>query len=1149
MVPTLSHLLESWRPPKAALGKRFQVQFPLPSGDSAWLGLFSKINQPMVIITDNAQTCRRLAEEIPLMVDGLNVVCLPDWETLPYERISPHQDLIGERVSTLWQLIHQQFDLLILPINTALQRITPRSFVASHTFIFSQGSALPPQKIQEQLHLASYQRVSQVYHQGEFAMRGSLIDIFPMGSHQPMRLDFDDNILQSISYFDIKSQRRTESLSTVKLLPAKEFPMDQTTREWVSSRWEAMFSTPAPHSVLLKSLEQGIPMAGSEYYLPLFFSELEPIFSYLPPETPIILYPALEDMIAAFWQDVEQRYQFTCALYPDHPPVPPEHLFLRQEKFFLELRKFPCISLRSEGDKSGIANLPSNTHLGNASTLQETYLRLLLGTQRKTVFFLHSLGRMEALQANLQGWGYKATLCKSLEEFINSGASVGILPAYLTQGFIWPLLESTVVCEKDLWPHSSRHKTDKPSGGADEIQQVLQSLVDLKIGAPIVHTTYGVGRYQGLVRLDFIKSPDNEFVHILYANNSSVYIPIYQLHLVHRYTGADPDLAPLHALGSGQWEKAKRKATEQISDIALDLLNSHALRAASVERQLDFPLADYHKFALSFGYHETPDQKLAIDAVLKDMNSPHKMDRLICGDVGFGKTEVALRAIFIAISRGDQVAFLAPTTLLVEQHYQTLCNRFANWPITIAELSRFQSAKETKDCLNKLADGRIDVVIGTHKLLGTQVKFKNLGLLIIDEEQRFGVRQKETIQSIRHSLDVLTLTATPIPRTLGFALEGVRALSIIATPPKKRLSIKTILTHEGNAIIRDAIIRELRRGGQCFFLHNDVASMPDRLRYLTRLLPEARIVMAHGQMPEHELEVVMREFIQQKSQVLLCSTIIETGIDIPNANTIIISGADKLGLSQLHQIRGRVGRSHHQAYAYLLVADIANLNKKAKERLEAIVSLDELGSGYYLAVHDLEMRGIGEILGENQTGNVASIGFNLYHQMLQQAISAHKKGLKPNLMRSDQPVGTDINLHLPAFIPDTYCPDIQHRLSLYQRFSQCTSKIELEQLEIELVDRFGQIPEPTHHLILQHSMRIACQRYGVLKLDANAQQMTLTFTEDAPIDADKVLVHLKKNPHIRFTGNNQLVYRKSHPKLELRIALVEELLENLRLDR
>jgi len=1140
--------------PKLTTGKRFTQPLMSAGADALYLSLLAsreKAQQRITaIVCASAPDAQRLADELVFFSPDLRVTLFPDWETLPYDTFSPHQDLISERLATLWKIRQHQTDVVLIPATTALYRLAPPSFLAAYTFEFKQGQKLSDTKLKEQLTFAGYNHVTQVVSPGEYAVRGGLIDLFPMGSLVPYRVDLFDNEIDSIRTFDPDSQRSLYPVPEVRLLPGREFPMDEAARAGFRSRWREYLEGDPTKSRLYKDMGQGIATSGIEYYLPLFFDELATVFSYLGEQSTLVLHGDLEPEFSHFWQDTKERHRLSQG-DPERPVLPPEALFLTDQDFYKTANQYAQLSLRpgpsaqedAQAWEHAFAPLPPlEAHRGAEQPL--ALLQAHLASSRHRVLVLaESDGRRESLLDFLRTGGVSPVGFDSLQEFIDSDEKLGIATSALSRGFAWLDAGIDLVTETELFAASSATRRRRKQEQVSDVDALIKDLSELKVGDPVVHTAHGIGRYQGLVNMD-VGQGNSEFLHLEYADKAVLYVPVSQLSQIGRYTGVSADEAPLHRLGSGQWEKAKRKAAEQVRDTAAELLNIYARRAAREGHAFRFSAQDYETFANDFGFEETADQRAAIHAVIQDMISPRPMDRLVCGDVGFGKTEVALRAAFVSVIGGRQVAFLAPTTLLAEQHYQTLKDRFAKWPITVREMSRFRSTKEINAAMKGAADGTVDIVVGTHKLLSADMNFKNLGLLIIDEEHRFGVRHKEQMKALRAEVDVLTLTATPIPRTLGMALEGLRDLSVIATAPQRRLAIKTFVRNEGTGVIREAILRELKRGGQCYFLHNEVETIENRRQKLEEILPEARIAIAHGQMPERELERVMRDFVAQRFNVLLCSTIIETGIDVPTANTIVMSRADKFGLAQLHQLRGRVGRSHHQAYAYLMVPDTESLTKQAQQRLDAIQQMEELGSGFYLAMHDLEIRGAGEILGEGQSGNMLEVGFQLYNEMLSEAVAALKAGREPDLL-SPMSVTTDINLHAPALLPDDYCGDVHLRLSFYKKLATAQTADQIDRLLEEIVDRFGKLPAQAQNLIDVHRLRVLAKPYGVVKVDAAPGVTTIHFKKDAPIDPMSVISLIQKNRHIKLAGNEKLRIERELEKPQDRVQMVRDVLRGL----
>ncbi len=1146
--------------PKLTLGQRFAHPLPAASADALFLAQLARrekaAGRVTAVVCADAGDARRLLDEIGFFLPGLRCALFPDWETLPYDQFSPHQDLISERLATLWAIRQGEVDVVLLPASTALYRLAPPSFLAAYTFSFAQGQQLDEARLKAQLTLAGYQHVSQVVGHGEYAVRGSLIDLFPMGSSTPYRVDLFDDEIDSIRTFDPDTQRSQNEVKTVRLLPGREFPMDEAARSQFRNRWRELLEGDPTKSRIYKDMGAGLATAGIEYYLPLFFEDTATVFDYLGEHAALVLHGDLEAPLQRFWQDTRERWRMLQG-DPEHPVLPPEALFLSAEQFYALAKPYAQLSLRPGASGTGslqaldeVAALPPLTAERSSEEPLQRLQDHMRSSGRRTLILAESAGRRESLLDFLRASAIAPTAFASLQAFQQGQAALGIAVGPLVRGFAWLEAGLDLVTETELFAASSGIRRRRKQEQVSDVDMLIRDLSELKIGDPVVHSQHGIGRYLGLIHMDMGQTdPDGnpalqEFLHLEYADKAALYVPVSQLQQISRYTGVTPESAPLHKLGGTQWEKAKRKAAEQVRDAAAELLNIYARRAARQGHAFRLSAQDYEQFAEDFGFEETADQQAAINAVIQDLISPQPMDRLVCGDVGFGKTEVALRAAFVAAMGGKQVALLAPTTLLAEQHYQTLVDRFAKWPVRIAEMSRFRTTKEINAALRGLEEGSIDIVVGTHKLLSANTRFKDLGLLIIDEEHRFGVRHKESIKALRAEVDVLTLTATPIPRTMGMALEGLRDLSVIATAPQRRLAIKTFVRSENQGVIREAVLREFKRGGQVYFLHNEVETIENRRQKLEEILPEARIAIAHGQMPERELERVMRDFVAQRFNLLLCSTIIETGIDVPTANTIIMARADKFGLAQLHQLRGRVGRSHHQAYAYLMVPDVQSLTKQAQQRLEAIQEMEELGSGFYLAMHDLEIRGAGEVLGDNQSGNMTEIGFQLYNEMLAEAVRSLKAGHEPDLLSPLQ-AATDINLHAPALLPSDYCGDVQLRLSLYKKLASAKTSGQIDALLEEIVDRFGKLPHQTQTLIDTHRLRVLCEPYGVLKVDAAPGMINITFKPNPPIDPLHIIQLIQKNKHIKLAGNDKLRIERALPDPATRAHLVRDILKNL----
>jgi transcription-repair coupling factor (superfamily II helicase) len=1104
-------------------------------------------SQPLLVVfTADALERQRLFDELHWLLPASRIRQFPDWETLPYDPFSPHHDLISERLATLSALQRGECDILLASVQTALHRLPPPAFLAAHSFSFQQKQVLDETALRAQLALAGYQAVTNVIAQGEFSIRGGLIDLFPMGSALPYRLDLFDREIESIKTFDVDTQRTLFPVAEIQLLPAREFPTDDRSRTRFRQRFREVFEGDPAKTGIYRDVSQGTLPAGIEYYLPLFFEDQDTatLIDYLagrdPAQPPLVLMTSdLSAPIQGFWQEVRSRYTFHQG-DRERPLLPPENLFLNEETFFKELQHTPRLLLGTF-DPSGavITDLPPMALDRRRDDPLDAFRQFMGSFSGKAVVLAESPGRRESILALLQEGGFAVRVTETLSDALTSDDRLQLLTGPLHQGFLLP--ELAVITESELFAGTPRRKKQtRKKASADNW---LRDLTELRIADPVVHETHGVARYQGLTHLD-LGDGDTEFMVLEFANEAKLYVPVAQMHLISRYSGGDPDHAPLHTLGSGQWEKSKRKAALQARDTAAELLALYAARAARQGHAFHFDEHDYERFADGFGFEETVDQAVAIDAVLSDMRSGQPMDRLVCGDVGFGKTEVALRAAFAAVAGGKQVAVLCPTTLLCEQHAENFRNRFAEWPVKVVELSRFRSAKESQAALDEMADGRADIVIGTHRLIQNDIRFARLGLLIIDEEHRFGVKQKEQLKSLRAEVDVLTLTATPIPRTLAMSLEGLRDFSVIATAPQKRLAIKTFVHNLSDGIIREAILRELNRGGQVYFLHNEVDTIDNMRERLGKLVPEARIVIGHGQMNERELERVMREFTQQRANVLLCTTIIETGIDNPHANTILINRADKFGLAQLHQLRGRVGRSHHQAYAYLMVQEMKGLTKAAKQRLEAIQMMEELGSGFYLAMHDLEIRGAGEVLGDSQSGEIQEVGFALFTEMLNRAVKAMKAGETPDL---NQPlgIGTEINMHVPALLPDAYCPDVHERLNLYKRLANSDTTEELGDMQEELIDRFGPLPPQAESLMATHQVRLQANTWGMTKVDMATEQMVIQFGPKTPADPMTLLWLIQNRRDLKLAGQDRIILSRHMPTLALRLQAFRELCATL----
>ncbi|UCV17427.1 transcription-repair coupling factor [Ferribacterium limneticum] len=1126
-----------------------RVDLPLLAGSADALALAEIAGRNpgklLAVVTASAADAQRLLDEVPWFGPTLRVRLLPDWETLPYDHFSPHQDLVSERLATLWAATQGEIDILLVPASTAVYRIAPPAFLAAYTFAFKKGQKLDAEKFRSQVTLAGYAHVTQVVTPGEYSIRGGLIDLFPMGSQLPYRLDLFDDEIESIKTFDVDTQRTVYPVPEVRLLPAREFPMDDKGRTHFRQCFRERFEGDPAKSGIYKDISTGIASAGIEYYLPLFFDETASIFDYLPKDAVFVTHGDAPAAIAAFWNDTRSRYNMLQG-DKSRPLLPPDELFLSDEAFFTAAKSYGRLAFEAKNENAS-GKLPNIAVDRRSEAPLGALKNHLAGFSGRVLLVAETAGRRETLAAMFAEHGLKPEAIADLPTFLSGKAQLALGIGPLQAGFA--LEKLAFITETELFAGSPR-RTRREAQKKATFDNWLKDLTELKVGDPVVHESHGIGRYQGLVRMD-LGLGEQEFLELHYANEAKLFVPVAQLHVISRYSGADPESAPLHTLGSGQWEKAKRKAAEQAHDTAAELLALYAARAAREGHAFDFKETDYEAFADGFGFEETNDQATAIAAVIGDMRSGKPMDRLVCGDVGFGKTEVALRAAFCAVAGGKQVAVLCPTTLLCEQHYQTFADRFADWPVKIAEISRFKTAKESAQALQELAEGKIDIIIGTHKLIGKDVKFKRLGLVVIDEEHRFGVRQKETLKSMRAEVDVLTLTATPIPRTLAMSMEGLRDFSVIATAPQKRLAIKTFVSNFSDGIIREAVLRELKRGGQVYFLHNEVDTINNMQEKLAKLVPEARIVIGHGQMNERELERVMRDFTGQRANVLLCTTIIETGIDNPHANTILINRSEKFGLAQLHQLRGRVGRSHHQAYAYLLVQDEKALTKQAKMRLEAIQAMEELGSGFFLAMHDLEIRGAGEVLGDNQSGEMQEVGFNMYADMLNRAVAALKQGKHLAAVDLTQPlgIGTEINLRTPALLPDAYCPDVHERLTLYKRLANGESTEDIDTLQEELIDRFGELPLQAQSLLATHRLRLLVKPLLIQKLDATNDQITIQFSpefsKNPPIEPIKIINLIQKDRSYKLAGQDKLSLLRHCPTLNDKVVAVKDMIRQL----
>jgi len=1150
-------------------------------GSSDTLAIFHgalNADAPLLLLTHDTQSALRFEQELQSLntKQQLSICLFPDWETLPYDSFSPHQDIISQRLATLYQLSSMDSGIIIVPISTLLQRLAPTQYIQANSLVVKVGDKKDLHQLRQNLEACGYRNVDQVMEHGEFSARGAILDLFPMGCKTPFRLDFFDDEIEDIRLFDPENQRSSDKVDEINLLPAHEFPTDQTAINLFRSQYRELFTGNIHKESVYHQVSDGILPAGVEYYLPLFFQETSTLCDYLGENTRVMISGDIDKALEQYWLDVEFRYE-ERRYDPTRPLVPPARLFLNSTELYSALKPFDRITIdktpsisdkqlaegvseiseQQEKTKAGyihfdVSPLPDitiNHQLKQPFELIEHFIKSK-ETPDKVLFVAESPGRRESVLELLQRNKIKPQVFDGIESFIASDDKIGITVNTLSNGFIFQSKGSAkknaiaLITEDELLGErvkQTRRRTKQQNIQADAI---FKNLAELSIGQPVVHFEHGIGRYMGLQTIEN-GGIVTEFLVLTYAGESKLYVPVGSLHLISRYSGADADSAPLHKLGNDTWSKAKQKAAEKVRDVAAELLDIYANRANSKGYQFNRDKAEYQAFADSFPFEETFDQEQAIKAVVSDMLSDKSMDRLVCGDVGFGKTEVAMRAAFVAVNDGKQVAILVPTTLLAQQHYENFRDRFANLPVSIEVLSRFKSAKEQNVVIANVESGQVDILIGTHKLLQNSIKYNDLGLLVVDEEHRFGVKQKEKIKQLRSNVDILTLTATPIPRTLNMAMGGMRDLSIIATPPAKRLAVKTFVRERDDALIRESILREVLRGGQVYFLHNNVDTIDKTAADIQKLLPEAKVTTAHGQMRERELERIMSDFYHQRYNVLVCTTIIETGIDVPSANTIIMDRADHLGLAQLHQLRGRVGRSHHQAYAYLLTPHVKRMTKDAKKRLEAIASLEDLGAGFTLATHDLEIRGAGELLGEGQSGSMSQIGFTLYMDMLDQAVSALKQGkeLSLNNLTAKQ---TEIDLRVPALLPDDYIFDVSLRLSLYKRIASCGNKNELDDIQVELIDRFGLLPQATKNLVHIAKLRLKAQKIGIARIDAGPAGGSIEFTNDTKVDPMLIIGLIQQQPKIfKMNGANKLQFKIESEDSKSRFILVTSMLNDL----
>lgn len=1102
----------------------------------------------VLVITPDIQTARRWERDFRFFTFHEQLPCLyfPDWETLPYDHFSPHPDLVSERLSVLNHLLRVKRGIVIAALPTLMHRLMPREYLQAHAIALNCGDDLNFHDFRDQLSAAGYHAVNQVLEHGEFAIRGSIMDIFPMGSHQPFRLELFDEKIETIRNFDPETQCSIDKVEKIHLFPAREYPLTETAIQHFRQHWRSRFPGNPKESPIYENISEGMPATGAEYYLPLFFPHLHSFFDYLPEKTHVVLSNPLPLIADKFWLEVNSRYE---QLRHDvqRPLCEPAQIFLSPEEVFAGMKKFLQVHCHEEvlSEKAGHYNFatqkPPSLTIDHKNKQALQALQNFLNNQNSRILFCaETTGRREILLELFAGIDLHPYVVSGWQEFLNSTAHFGICVAPLDCGLWLQEPPLVLICESQLYGEQVQQRRLRKTNRHDPAL-MIRNLTELQIGAPVVHIDHGVGRYLGLEQMS-AGGQQGEYLKLEYAGGDKIYVPVTDLHKINRYTGADSAHAPLQKLGTKQWQAIKRKTAEQVRDVAAELLDVYSRREASKGHAFKQPDHQFLQFRAAFPFEETPDQTKSIEEVIKDMTSSRCMDRLICGDVGFGKTEVAMQAAFLAVQDGKQVAVLVPTTLLAEQHLHNFQDRFADWPVQIAGFSRMKTPKEQKENLTRLETGKIDIAIGTHKLLSENVRFKDLGLLVIDEEHRFGVRQKDRIKALRAHVDILTLTATPIPRTLNMALAGTRDLSIIATPPARRLSIKTFVYEYEPSVIREAVLRESMRGGQLYFLHNEVDTIEAMAEKLRGIVPEARFGIAHGQMHERQLEKIMADFYHQRFNVLVCTTIIESGIDVPTANTILINRADRFGLAQLHQLRGRVGRSHHQAYAYLLIAAEQKLTADAEKRLEAICQLEELGAGFQLATHDLEIRGAGELLGEEQSGHIHAVGFSFYMEMLETAVQALKQGQEPVLDQAIQQ-GPEVNLHLSAFIPDLYLGDVSARLTLYKRLTNCINEGEIQELKAEIIDRFGSLPEASQNLFAIAQLKLYLKQIGVTKLEVSDQYGYIYFNEKPLVEPKKIIQLIQKQPkNYQLVSNSTLKFKVTQPEPPQRIPQIIQIL-------
>ncbi len=1103
---------------------------------------------PYLLIAPDPLSISHLLEALAFFKgDRKDLLFFPDWETLPYDHFSPHQDIISERLSALHRIPSLQQAIIITTVATLMHALPPRHYLDAHRFLLKTGDILHPDIFSTRLSSAGYRHVSQVREHGEFAIRGSIIDLFPMGSRSPYRIDLFDNEVDSIRLFSPETQRSLEKIAEINLLPAKEFPLTEEAIEHFRQAWRSQFSGDPLKCPIYRDVSDGISTAGIEYYLPLFFEKTASLFDYLPENTTIVTLGDLEQKANDFWQEVFMRYE-QSRFDITRPLLPPSQLFMSVPQIKNALAPYTKIQINSERKKNSAsfntAAAPQLDINHKATQPLAALQEFLSSYDGRVLFCAESMGRREIILQSFKNISFTPTYFANWQAFLASQDQYGIVVAAIEEGFSLTTPKMTLLTETHLYGKRVMQRRLRKKSVQDP-DALIRNLTELQIDDAVVHIDHGIGRYRGL---EILKIADQigEFLCLEYQGNDKLYVPVSSLHLISRYSGADLEHIPINKLGTEHWQRAKQKAAEKVRDVAAELLDLYAKRAARPGHAFEIPHDHYANFSAGFPFEETPDQLQTIEQVFADMRSDKPMDRVVCGDVGFGKTEIAIRAAFLAVQNNRQVVVLVPTTLLAQQHFENFRDRFADWPIQVEVLSRFRTAKEQNTVLQRLKEGKVDIVIGTHKLLQNDMQLKDLGLIIIDEEHRFGVKQKEKLKALRSMVDILTLTATPIPRTLNMALSGIRDLSVIATPPARRLSVKTFVHEYQNTLVQEAIQREIMRGGQVYFLHNEITSIHRKAEEIAALIPEARTAIAHGQMHERDLERVMSEFYHRHFNVLICSTIIESGIDIPTANTIIINRADKFGLAQLHQLRGRVGRSHHQAYAYLLIPSKEHITSDAEKRLTAITSLDELGIGFSLATHDLEIRGAGALLGEEQSGNMHEVGFTLYMDLLSRAVDALKEGREIDFEKSLSQDHIEIDLHITALIPDSYLNDVQLRLLFYKRIANTRTQTELDEIHIEMIDRFGLLPDPLKNLFAITEIKQKANALGISKIDANENGGKLEFNQKPNIKPETIIRLIQQaNQQFRLDGPTRLRFKLAPHEKTNRIQLVTEIIQSI----